>query len=286
MFHCDPPTTDLPNSSSPQPLQGDSDVLLLPLDPQITTPASLRRQKRLPGPTEGVQHEIVCLAERPDQLLGKGLGEHRWVVHAGVFAPWRCEEHVRDPGDPFTVAIRGNTGMPPGLLADALVGEFDRPDETQVFRRLAARFEVAVRLRTLPVPEDRLPSPAGTQLTPQGRGFRLVPDQLLTLVPSGVPQSQTGPQHVVRDDATTKMRSNDNENRTIFGQFGSEGVHPLHREVGIVLLGDALIVPGTLLGVRRRRDDQTYRLIHKGRDQVEAVAVKDGTAMFLDSHRT
>ena len=81
------------------------------------------------------------------------------------------------------------------------------------------------------------------------------------------------------------MRSNDNENRTICGQFGSEGVHPLHREVGIVLLGDALIVPGTLLGVRRRRDDQAHRPIFQRRDQVEAIAVKDGTATLLDSHR-
>ena len=66
----------------------------------------------------------------------------------------------------------------------------------------------------------------------------------------------------------------------VFGQGG----HPLHREVGVVLLGDALEVPRTLLGIRWAGHNQAYRLILKGWDQVEAIAVQDGTATFLDSH--
>ena len=43
--------------------------------------------------------------------------------------------------------------------------------------------------------------------------------------------------------------------------LGAKGGHPLHREVRVVLLGDAFIVPSPLLSIRRRRDDQAYRLI-------------------------
>jgi hypothetical protein len=80
MFHCDPPTTDLPNYSSPQPLQSNLDVFLFPFDPQISTPTSFCRQKCLPGPTEIVQNEIASLAERLDQLLGKPQWEDRRVI--------------------------------------------------------------------------------------------------------------------------------------------------------------------------------------------------------------
>src|SRR5271166_5763127 len=77
MFHCDPPTTDLPNYSSPQPLQSNLDVFLFTFDPQMSTPTSFCRQKCLPGPTEIVQNEIASLAERLDQLLGKPQWEDR-----------------------------------------------------------------------------------------------------------------------------------------------------------------------------------------------------------------
>src|SRR5271166_3372892 len=80
MFHCAPPTTDLPNYSSPQPLQSNLDVFLFTFDPQISTPTSFCRQKCLPGPTEIVQNEIASLAERLDQLLGKPQWEDRRVI--------------------------------------------------------------------------------------------------------------------------------------------------------------------------------------------------------------
>ena len=41
-------------------------------------------------------------------------------------------------------------------------------------------------------------------------------------------------------------------------------------------------MPSTLLGIRRDGDNQADRPILKGWDQVEAIAVKDGTATFLN----
>src|SRR5208283_529761 len=97
MFHCDPPTTDLPNYSSPQPLQSNLDVFLFPLDPQITTPTPFRSQKCLPGPTEVVQNEIASLAERLDQLLGKGEREDRRMIKTRLVAANICDDHIADP---------------------------------------------------------------------------------------------------------------------------------------------------------------------------------------------
>ena len=77
----------MPNYSSPQPLQSNPDVLLLPLDPQITTLASFCRQKCLPGPTEIVQNEIASLAERLDQLLGKPQWEDRRGIKTRLQGP-------------------------------------------------------------------------------------------------------------------------------------------------------------------------------------------------------
>ena len=97
MFHCEPPTTDLPNYSSPQPPQGDSDVFLFPLDPQKPPTTSLSRQKCLPGPTEVVQNEIASLAERLDQLLGKGEREDRRMIKTRLIATDVGDDHISDP---------------------------------------------------------------------------------------------------------------------------------------------------------------------------------------------
>ena len=53
-----------------------------------------------------------------------------------------------------------------------------------------------------------------------------MPDQFLALVPSGVPHSQTGPQHVVGEDSIPKVRTNDNENGTICVNLGRRA--PIH----------------------------------------------------------
>ena len=42
---------------------------------------------------------------------------------------------------------------------------------------------------------------------------------------------------------------------------------------------------GTLIGIRWAGDDQADRPISKCWDQVEAIAVKNGTATFLDSDK-
>src|SRR5271157_5099910 len=99
MFHSEPPTTALPNCSSPQPPQSNPDVLRFPLDPQITTPTSFCRQKCLPGPTEVVQHQIASLAKRPDQLLGKPQWEDRRVIKTRLVATDASDNHISDPGN-------------------------------------------------------------------------------------------------------------------------------------------------------------------------------------------
>src|SRR5271157_1910012 len=103
MFHSEPPTTDSPNYSSPQPLQGDSDVFLFPFDPQISTPTSFCRQKCLPGPTEVVQNEIASLAKRLDQVLGKSEREDRRVIKTRLVATDVGDDHVSDPGNPVSL---------------------------------------------------------------------------------------------------------------------------------------------------------------------------------------
>ena len=68
-----------------------------PFDPQISTPASLRRQKRLPAPAERIQDQIASLAERLDQLLGKAQREDRRVIKTRLVAADICDDHVADP---------------------------------------------------------------------------------------------------------------------------------------------------------------------------------------------
>src|SRR5271157_122899 len=99
MFHSEPPTTALPNCSSPQPPQSNPDVLRFPLDPQITTPTSFCRQKCLSGPTEVVQHQIASLAERLDQVLGKSEREDRRMIKTRLIAAHVGDDHISDPGN-------------------------------------------------------------------------------------------------------------------------------------------------------------------------------------------
>jgi len=116
-------------SQSPQ---GDPDVLIFPLDPQIATPATLRSEKCLPGPTEVVQNEISLLAERPDQLVCQCQREHCRMVQALLVATDVGDDYVRDSGDAVTVAERFNARVPGGLLAEPIRSKLDRPVEARM----------------------------------------------------------------------------------------------------------------------------------------------------------
>ena len=67
--------------------------------PRNLRPHRLRGQKCLTGPAEWVQNQIAGLAERLDQLLGKGEWKHRRVFDAPLVATNICDDHVRDPGN-------------------------------------------------------------------------------------------------------------------------------------------------------------------------------------------
>ena len=52
--------------SPPQPPQSNPDVFLFPLDPQIATPASFRRQECLTAPGEWIEDQIIRLGKSLD----------------------------------------------------------------------------------------------------------------------------------------------------------------------------------------------------------------------------
>ena len=110
--------------SPPQPPQGNPDVLLLPFDPQISTPTPLCSQERLTAPAERVQHEIARLAERLDQLLGKG--EHQRMFQTPLVTAHVIDDYVRDAGDAVTLAEGLDARVPGGLLAHSVLGELNR----------------------------------------------------------------------------------------------------------------------------------------------------------------
>ena len=85
-----------------QPTQCNLDVLLFPLDPQITTPAPLRCQERLPATAEWVQNQIASLAESLDQLFGKCEGKHRRMIKTPLIAANTGDDHIRDSSNAFT----------------------------------------------------------------------------------------------------------------------------------------------------------------------------------------
>ena len=121
---------------------------------------------------------------------------------------------------------------------------------------------------------------------PQRRGIGLEPDQFLAFVPARLTHRQSGPQQVVGKNPIPDVGADHDEDRSVWRHLGCKGRHPIHSEVRVVLFGDAFIVPSPLLSIRWAGHNQTYRLILKGWDDIKAVAMKDGTATFLDSHRS
>jgi hypothetical protein len=73
------------------------------------------------------------------------------------------------------------------------------------------------------------------------------------------------------------MRTNEKEHLPVRSHLGGKSAHPLDGEVGIILLGDSLVVPGTLFGIGRAGNDQADRSAYQVRDQFTAITVKDRT---------
>jgi hypothetical protein len=184
-------------TTSFQPPQGDLDVSLFPLNPQVTTTARLCGEQRLTAATKTVQNQVASLAERPDQLTGKSKRKQRRVIKTPLIATYVGDDHISDSGNPFSLPEGLDARVPGGLFAEPVVSEPNVPAEAEPVGLLAARLEIGIWLGTSAEPQDRFPCSPWSLQTSQRRGIGLQPDQLLTLVPAGLPQRQSGPQHII-----------------------------------------------------------------------------------------